>query len=129
MAFEITNETLSKPAFRSGLNKVLSAESKDHKVIYNLGRVGDKIEQAIKEAQRDMRKLAKSHKVLNEQGIIGASAEGNDAWEKAYEDFMKHPVKVERRKIRLEDIREVPLSPLELNALEPILDGIDRLAN
>lgn len=129
MPFEVTYKDLSKPAFRTGLHKVLNAPSKDHKVVYNLGRVGDLIDQSIKEAQRTLKKLAKNHNVLNEDGIIDASADDNVEWVKAHDDFMAHRVKVERHKVRLEDIKEVPLTPLEITALEPLIDGIDGLAN
>ena len=129
MSFEVTYKTITHPAFQGGLSKVLNTESKDHKIVYNLMRVGDLIDQNVKEAQRTYKKLAKNHDVLNEHGIIDTSADGNEEWRKAHEDFLKQTVKVERHKIRMEDIENVSLTPLELSALEPILDGIDGLAN
>lgn len=127
MPFEVTYETLSKPHFRTGLSKVLTAETKDFKAAYNMGRVGDLLDQQHREAKRVFEKLAKSHGVIGEDNKMEITEEKKEAWDKAHDEFLAHRVKVERHKIRIEDINGVPLTPLELTALEPILSGLDGL--
>lgn len=130
MSFEITYETLSKPHFRTGLSKVLNTETKDFKIAYNMGRVGDLLDQQHREAKRVFEKLAKSHGVINkDNNNLDITEDKKEAWDKAHEEFLAHSVKVERHKIRVEDINGVPLTPLELTALEPILSGLDGLTD
>lgn len=130
MSFEVTHETLSKPQFRTGLNKILNAEIKDFKTAYHIGRIGDLLEQKHREAKRTFEKLAKSHGVYKE--VLSNSPipeDKKEAWEKADKDFLAHTVKVEKRKIRAKEISDVGLSPLEVVALEPIIDGIDGITD
>lgn len=127
MPFEVTYETLSKPHFRSGLSKVLNADTKDFKAAYNMGRVGDLLDQRHREAKTTFTKLAKSHGVVDENQNINVTDDKKEAWEKAHEEFLAHTVKVERHKIRIEDIKNVALTPLELTALEPVLEDVKSL--
>jgi len=126
MSIEVTYKDLSNVAFKSGLNKILSAETKDFKVAYHIGRVGDFLEQHHKEAKRTFEKLAKSHGLESDTVLDDSKRE---AWDKASDEFLAHSVKVERHKIRIDDIKDISLTPLEITALEPILDGLDGLAN
>jgi hypothetical protein len=127
MSFEVTHEALSKPQFRTGLNKILNAQIKDFKTAYHIGRVGDLLEQKHREAKRTFEKLAKSHDVYKE--VVAGSPIPDDkkeSWEKAHDEFLAHKIKVDKKKIRAQDLEGVVLSPLEVTALECLIDGIDR---
>ena len=125
--FEITHEQLRNRNFITGMRKVLDHECKDFKKAYNLGRMGTQLTQVQGEADAVFKKLIKSHGTLNDNGTFEIPDDKVVEWKKAHEDFLSHTVKVERHKIRVEDVDGIPLTPSEVAAMEPVLDGINGL--
>jgi len=128
MPFEITNEQTRNQFFVQGLRKILNYDGlKDVKVAYNVARVGALLDLHQKEADEVFKKLIKSHGTLSENGTFEIDDANMDDWKKAHAEFLGHTTKVERHKIRIQDVEGVPLTPSEIAALEPVLDGLDRL--
>jgi len=126
--FEVTNEQTRNEYFVGGLRKILNYDGlKDVKTTYNIARIGKLLDQHQSEADDVFKKLIKSHGTLNDNGTFKIDDENIDAWKKAHAEFLGHKTKVERHKIRIQDIEGVPLTPSEIAALEPVIDGLDRL--
>ncbi len=126
--FEITNEQTRNQFFVQGLRKILNFDGiTEVKVAYNVGRVGTLLDLHQQEADDVFKKLIKSHGTLKDNGTFEIDEDKMEAWKKAHAEFLGHKTKVERHKIRIGDVEGVPLTPSEIAALEPILDGLDGL--
>lgn len=125
--FELTYEVLRNPAFNAGVKKVLNSTSlKDVKKIYNIARIGALLEQAHKDAAKVFEQVVKAHGNVKGDGTFTIDDDKIAEWEKAHAEFLNHRIQVERHKIRVEDVSDL-LTPLEMLAMEPMLDGLDTL--
>lgn len=127
--FEITHQELRDQSFVTGMRKVLNHPIKDFKVSYNLGRMGTQLTQLQKEADTSFQKLVKAHGSNNDNDTFEIPDDKLEGWKKAHEDFLAHSIKVERHKIRIEDVEGVALTPSEIVSMGPVLDGLDGLDN
>lgn len=128
MTFEVTNEQTRNHDFVSGLRKILNYPGfKEVKLTYNVSRMGKLLDLHQKEADDVFKKIIKSHGTLSDDGTFEIAEANKEKWKKAHAEFLGHKTKVERHKIRIGDIEGVPLTPSEIAALEPVLDGLDGL--
>ena len=127
--FEITHQQLRDRSFVTGMRKVLDHEFKEFKTSYNLGRMGTALSQEQSLAHTSFEKLIKAHGKLGDNGQFEIPDENVIEWKKAQEDFLGHTIKVDRHKIRIECLEGIPLTPAEVAAMEPILDGTDGLSS
>lgn len=124
MPFEITRDTvLSRHSgFHEAIVELSSKEFQNVQVAYNIGRIKTLIQQATKAAVHDYNKLIESYTKIKEDGTWEIPDEKKESWEKEVTDFMATPIKVNRHKVRLEDLKDVSITPNCLAALEPLVD-------
>ena len=125
--FEITNDQLRNNSFVTGMRKILAHPSGDVKTNYNLGRMGVQLNGAQKDAEVVLKKLIKNYGKFLDSGKFEIDDDKVEDWKKAHKEFLDHSTKVERHKIRVETLEGIPLTPSEVAALEPLLDGLDTL--
>lgn len=124
MPFEITRETILSRhnGFHEAIAEISGKEIQDVQVAYNVGRIKTLIQQETKAAVHDYNELIKSYTKIKDDGSWEVPEEKREAWEKDVAEFMAEKIKVNRHKIRLEDLHDVSLTPNCLAALEPLVD-------
>jgi hypothetical protein len=111
---------------------------KEQRVAYNVAKVIRRFDAESTIAQELFLKLVKQYAVLDEKGNIKSPEDKPGTyeipdekvadWKKAKEDFDDVEFELDCHKIRLEQLGNAPLSPIDLNALEPLLSELEAVA-
>lgn len=125
--FEFTYADIRNRDFMEGFLKVVNHEMTDFKKAYNLSRLDKVVKQTSSEAQDVFEKLVKGYGKIHDNGTFEIPDEKLAAWKKAQTEFLGQKVKVERHKIRVDDLNGVPLTPSQISALEPFIDDLNGL--
>lgn len=128
MSFELTYKDIANPHFLAAMKKVVNSETwKDPKKAYNAARIGTLLDSELKTFADLRQKLvtkARSYVPANDDAPTDDDKAKLEEIQAEQEKFLEVSFKLERHKIHLDDLADVKLSPNELLALEPLLDGI-----
>lgn len=123
MSFTLTYKTLNNPDFLSGMQKLSRFGGwKEPKDCYNAARMSALIDIELKTMREVMGKFADRVKPADPKSPT--DDEKNLMREEA-EKFAAVEITVERHKVKLADTKGASLTPLELLALEPLLEGLE----
>jgi hypothetical protein len=128
MSFTLTYRHLSNPNFVPGLKKLVESDKwKEPKAAYNCSRLSSLIDIELK-TFNDLRKKFSIRVIKAKPENDAEPTEADKALLeelKAEADkFADVTVTIERHKIDFKDLTEIPLTPLEILALEPLLDNL-----
>lgn len=123
---------------RAYMKIITHTEYKDTKTAYNIAKIARKFDQESKLSQELYVKLIKKYAKLDDKGEIAPRKEGervipntyeirdeaveDGSWKKAAEDFDATEFEIACHKVKLSDLNNVGLSPVDLLALEDIID-------
>lgn len=137
---KLTYKQLNDFNLTNALRKLASHQGFPIKTAYRIGRLQDKIQKEVKNAQTFYSdKIMKEYFQLDEKGNVqmdpGADEAGkpliqegkDEAFKKAYKEFLDLEVVIDRWKIPVTEIEKASLSGTEIVALEPILEGLEAL--
>lgn len=127
MSFKITYNQASNPNFQMALGK-LSQTPADPKTSYILSKITrefKKLRETISDAYK--KELMEPFAERNDKGEFDPEnwvvpEDKREEFEKKQEEFGKRDATILRPLLTLGDIKNAKLSPLEMEALEPILD-------
>lgn len=140
--------------FLQAYSKVMTFTGyKDMKVAYNIAKIGRKYDSEAKICQELWLKLLKNYAKLDDKGNIAPrmqesiNAKGekvstkvpntyeilpekveDGSWEKATIDFDATEFEIPCHKIKLADLAEAKLAPMDLMVLEPMIDDTEPVA-
>lgn len=127
MTFQLTYKDLANPNFVSGLRKICQADTfKDQKAAYNAARIGSLLDSEMKtfyELREKMRKKFQAAKPENEENPTEADLKVLEELKAEGEKFAEISFTLERYKIEFDQLQDIPLTPNEILALTPLLDG------
>lgn len=129
MSFTLTYKTLANQNFVPALKKVVNFDGfKDPKLAYNAARIGSLVDQELK-TFHDLRvKFANKVKAIkpeNEENPTDADKEAVKALQEEADKFGEVSFEINRHKLKLEDLSGLKLTPNEILALEPMLEGLE----
>lgn len=124
MSFTLSYKDLAKPAFLAGIRK-LSAYSgfRDIKVTHNVAKIASQLDAEYVTYDEVKAKLAKRFPLTEKEHTPDKVQE----IETEFENLMAISFEVKRPKVKLGEVEGINLSPNELLALTPILEGLDDL--
>lgn len=97
------------------------------KMSYQIGRIQDKIMTESKVAQAEWQRLVTSKVEWVGEGE-NKTPKDLEAFKKLEQEFLDLSFKIDKwKKIHVQDIHVAKLKPLEMLALEPILEGLETL--
>lgn len=124
MTFTLTYKTLHNPDFLAGMQKLARFDGwKDPKKAYNAARMSALIDLEMKTMREVRGKLIGAQPKV--EAGKGPTEDEKAAMLKAAQDFSAVEVTIERHKVDLKDCEGVRLTPLEILALEPLLEGLE----
>lgn len=93
------------------------------KTAYQVGKIAEKVVAHAQEAINTHEMMLAKHGTRNEEGVvIFATDEARVAYEKELSDFLAVEFTINRHKLAMSQIENAKLSPVELLALEPIIE-------
>lgn len=123
MSFTLTYKDMAKPQFLSGIRKLATfAGFKDMRAAYNVAKIASLLDSEYATMEDLRSKLAKKYP-LDKKPTANVEKEMQAEMEK----FLGIPVEISRPKVKLLDTEGAGLSPNELLALTPMLEGWDDL--
>lgn len=128
MSFTLTYKDISKPAFLTGMRKLIRSDKfKDPKHAYNIARIGTLLDSELKTFQDLHSKLMKKIRDAKPENDAEPTDTDKATLEalKAEDDrFNEVSFTLERHKIDFGDLTDIGLTPGEIMALEPLLDNL-----
>ena len=116
MSFTLTYRDIANPHFLAGVRKLVQSDKwKDPKTAYNLAKVGRLLDQELKTFHALRFQFQKKWK---------DSPSGDVDMEAEAEKFGDVSFVVECHRVDFKDLADKGLSPLEIGALEPLLDNL-----
>lgn len=139
MGFTLRYDCFQSKEFMVAKAKLARYPFKNQKTSYNVTRILKFLDDNEKLAQEQFIKLVKQHAVLDEKGDFvprknekGEIEEGTytipeepekiAAWKKAKDEFDALEFTVERYKIKLSEMENLPVTPMELGAIDGMID-------
>jgi hypothetical protein len=126
MSFTLTYKTLGNPNFLSGLKKLIQSDSwKSPKEAYNCARLGTLLEHELK-TYYDLRAkfFAKIKPAQPEGEMKDEDKQKAQELQKEADQFLEVEVVIERHKIDFNSLSTLSLTPVEILALEPMLENL-----
>lgn len=130
--FTISYKDLRSDAFVQAMGKIAGSPNfKNIKVAYNISRMAKRLQTEITASQKIWLELVTKYIEVNPKTLAperdgnsfkwkeGVNAEEAD---KALTDYINTEIKVDRYKLKLQDLEPAGLSPNDLIALEPMLE-------
>lgn len=132
---KLTYKTLNDEGFNKAL-ATLAAQTgySDFQASYNVAKIARKFGIELKTARETYAKWVDAFIVREEDGTPKMAAQPNqhipweikegmqDEFEKGMENFLKTEITIEAAPLKLSDLGQVKLSPLQILTLEPVFD-------
>lgn len=119
---ELNYKNLNTPAFTTGLAKILKETNVPIPLGVELVRIARRVHDERITSAAAYRKLLEKYGTLAGNSFTFHSDEGREAYLEELKAFEQVSFQVEADKVKLDQLGDVRLSPVELMALEPILD-------
>ncbi len=131
----LTYKTLNDEGFNKALATIAAQTGyADFQASYNVAKIARKFGTELKTARETYAKWVDAYIVKDEKGVPKMAAEPNqhvpweikegmqEEFEKGMENFMKTEITIEAAPLKLTDLGQVKLSPLQILTLEPVFD-------
>ncbi len=128
---ELTYSSLRSNEFLAALDKVSAYDNypKDQKLLYNVAKIYAAVQKESKVMHADFRTLLLSYTVLDDKGNLKPAPNGQfpiipeklEEWRVKQEEFNARKFTIDRSKINFSDLAPLKLSPIDIEALEPLL--------
>lgn len=129
----LTYALLQDPQFGRAFSKLATFSGyKSMKTVHNLAQIGKKVNEEFRLLGKLHLDLVKRHAELDEKGELIPRSPGEpntykirdevkEEWLTAIKDFNAIEVKIDRPFLTLDELVGVPLSPVELEVVEPLM--------
>lgn len=129
---KMTYAELRHRSILPGISKLASFNGFSTREGYNVAKIYGRVMEEFKLMAKLEIDLLKQYCQLDEKGNVVAGPSGHflplegtkAEFEPKWEEFLKNEVEIDRPKIQLQALQNAQLSPLELEALEPLINGL-----
>lgn len=125
--FKLSYKIFDMPNFRSGLTKIAGHNDyKSFKTTYNIARIVKKVDQESA-LYNDLRvKIVQKYGTENEgKGTYTIPSENKEGFEREIKELHETEFDIERYKLETSEIEGVKLTPVEIQALEPMINILE----
>lgn len=105
------------------LGKILNSVT-DAKTSYWLGKTLNKLLSEIRDIEKARIKLVEKYGKKDIDGSTKVTKENTEAFKKEYESFLEDEITIDMPKLKLEYLKDAKLSPVDMMALDKIIEEI-----
>lgn len=112
-----------------GFDRLMKHSGFPIKVAKNIARIAANIDQNSNRIRKEFQTMLKEQGLMDLKGVPipdkDVTAEKKEKWRKMQEDFGEKEFTIDREKILFADIEGVGLTPREILAIEPFVEGLE----